>query len=117
MIYKYIYLDTNVYKQRLMKLSQKIREFEESCRFESLSQEQVTLESELCDFELNLHKYQNVTRNVNKATFAASSSKNIKGSQDYKEIQDFHALIAKTGKHIPTFIFVSIIKIYCKNSQ
>ncbi|XP_032683526.1 coiled-coil domain-containing protein 112-like isoform X2 [Odontomachus brunneus] len=90
-------LDTNSYKQRLVKLSQKIRDFEESCQFESLTQEQTTLESELREFELNLHKYQNVTRNVNKPTFAASSSKNVKDSQDYKEVQEFHALIAKTG--------------------
>ncbi|XP_014483136.1 PREDICTED: coiled-coil domain-containing protein 112-like [Dinoponera quadriceps] len=90
-------LDTNAYKQRLIRLSQKIRDFQESCRIESLSQEQTTLESEVREFKLNLHKYENVTRNVNKPTFAASSNKNAKGSKDYKEIQDFQALIAKTG--------------------
>lgn len=99
-----------------MKLSQKIRDFEESCQFESLTQEQTTLESELREFELNLHKYENVTRNINKPTFAASSSKNVKGNQDYKEVQDFNALIAKTSK-ILVLVYISIIKIHCKNPQ
>ncbi|KAL6419893.1 hypothetical protein ACFW04_011003 [Cataglyphis niger] len=78
-------LDTNVYKQRLVRLSQKIRDFKESCQLETLSQEQITLESELREVESNLHKYQS-------ATDSKSTSCN-----DYKGIQDFHALIAKTG--------------------
>ncbi|KAL6419894.1 hypothetical protein ACFW04_011003 [Cataglyphis niger] len=56
-------LDTNVYKQRLVRLSQKIRDFKESCQLETLSQEQITLESELREVESNLHKYQSYTDN------------------------------------------------------
>lgn len=80
-----------------MRLSQKMRDFQESCQFESLSQEQKTLESELREFEVNLPKYQITSHNVSKSTVASTSNKNVKSSQDYKEVQDFHALIAKTG--------------------
>lgn len=89
--------DINAYKQRLVRLSQKIRDFKESCQLESLSQEQTALESELREFELNLHKYESATGGVGKPTSAASSNKANKSCHDYKEIQDFHALIAKTG--------------------
>lgn len=81
-----------------MKLSQKIRDFQESCQLQSttLSQEQTVLESELCEFESNLHKYENATGNIGKST-AAFSNKENKRCCDYKEIEDFQELIAKTG--------------------
>ncbi|XP_072750360.1 uncharacterized protein [Anoplolepis gracilipes] len=88
-------LDTSAYKQRLVKLSQKIRDFKKSCQLETLSQEQTTLESELREFESNLHKYESATGS--KPTFATSSNKKNKKCDDYKGIQDYHALIAKTG--------------------
>ncbi|XP_050460801.1 LOW QUALITY PROTEIN: coiled-coil domain-containing protein 112-like [Cataglyphis hispanica] len=88
-------LDINVYKQRLVRLSQKIRDFKESCQLETLSQEQITLESELREVESNLHKYQSATDS--KPTSVTSSNKESKKCNDYKGIQDFHALIAKTG--------------------
>ncbi|RLU24815.1 hypothetical protein DMN91_002905 [Ooceraea biroi] len=90
-------VDTNAYKQRLMRLSQKIRDFKESCQLQTLSQEQTALESDLREFESNLHKYESATGSVGKPTSAASSSMENKRRHDYKEIQDFHALIAKTG--------------------
>lgn len=94
-----VYLDTNAYKQRLVRLSQKIRDFKESCQLQTLSQEQTTLESELREFESNLHKYESATGS--KPTSATSSNKENKKCNDYKGIQDFHALIAKTGtRHI-----------------
>lgn len=92
-----LYLDTNAYKQRLVKLSRKIRDFKESCQLETLSQEQTTLESELREFESSLHKYESATGNIGKSTSAAFSNKENKRCHDYKEIHDFHALIAKTG--------------------
>ncbi|EZA57827.1 Coiled-coil domain-containing protein [Ooceraea biroi] len=80
-----------------MRLSQKIRDFKESCQLQTLSQEQTALESDLREFESNLHKYESATGSVGKPTSAASSSMENKRRHDYKEIQDFHALIAKTG--------------------
>ncbi|XP_029173360.1 coiled-coil domain-containing protein 112-like [Nylanderia fulva] len=88
-------LDTNVYKQQLVRLSEKIRDFKESCQLQTLSQEQTALESELREFQSNLHKYESATGS--KPTFATSSNKENKKCNDYKGIQDFHALIAKTG--------------------
>ncbi|XP_028045101.1 coiled-coil domain-containing protein 112 [Monomorium pharaonis] len=92
-------LDTNAYKQRLERLSQKIRDFQESSQLQAatLSQEQTALESELREFESNLHKYENATGSIGKPTSAASSNKENKKCYDYKEIEDFHELIAKTG--------------------
>ncbi|XP_071646759.1 uncharacterized protein [Temnothorax longispinosus] len=91
-------LDTNAYKLRLVKLSQKIRDFQETCQLQTttLSQEQTALESELREFESNLHKYENATGSIGKPTSAASSKENKK-CYDYKEIENFHELIAKTG--------------------
>lgn len=94
-----IYLDTNVYKQRLIRLSQKIQDFKESCQLQTLSQEQTILESELREFESNLHKYESATGG--NPTSVTSSNKENKKCNDYMGIQDFHALIAKTGtRHI-----------------
>ncbi|XP_012219446.1 coiled-coil domain-containing protein 112-like isoform X2 [Linepithema humile] len=90
-------LDTNAYKQRLVRLSRKIRDFKESCQLETLSQEQTSLESELREFESSLHKYESATGNIGKPTSAAFFNKENKRCHDYKEIHDFHALIAKTG--------------------
>ncbi|KYQ60471.1 hypothetical protein ALC60_00454 [Trachymyrmex zeteki] len=92
-------LDTNVYKQRLLKLSQNIRNFQESWqqKIAILSQEQTVLESELRKFESNLYKYENVTSRIGKQTSAMSSIKKNKRCYDYKEIKDLHELIAKTG--------------------
>jgi len=82
-----------------VKLSQKIRDFQESCQLQiaTLSQDQTALESELREFESNLHKYENATGSIGKSTSAASSNKENKRCYDYKEIKDFHELIAKTG--------------------
>lgn len=88
-------LDINAYKQRLVKLSQKIRDFKESCQLQILSQEQTTLESELHEFESNLHKYESATNS--KPTSVTFSNKENKKCNDYKGIEDFHALITKTG--------------------
>ncbi|GAB1862926.1 Coiled-coil domain-containing protein 112 [Camponotus japonicus] len=88
-------LDTNVYKQRLIRLSQKIQDFKESCQLQTLSQEQTTLESELREFESNLHKYESATGG--NPTSVTSSNKENKKCNYYMGIQDFHALIAKTG--------------------
>lgn len=85
-----------------MKLSQKIRDFQESCQLQAttLSQEQTSLESELREFESNLHKYENATGSIGKPTSGAASKENKK-DYDYKEIENFHELIAKTGtEHI-----------------
>lgn len=81
-----------------MKLSQKIRDFQESCQLQAttLSQEQTSLESELHEFESNLHKYENATGSIGKPTSGAASKENKK-DYDYKEIENFHELIAKTG--------------------
>lgn len=64
-----------------------------------MSQEQTILESELREFQINLHKYESAIGSTGKSPSVASSStaKRNKKGQDYKEIQDFHALIAKTG--------------------
>ncbi|XP_070165299.1 coiled-coil domain-containing protein 112 [Polyergus mexicanus] len=88
-------LDINAYKQRLVKLSQKIRDFKESCQSRTLSQEQITLESELHEFESNLNKYESATDS--KPTSVTFSNKENKKCNDYKGIQDFYALITKTG--------------------
>lgn len=82
-----------------MKLSQKIRDFQESCQLQSttLPQEQTALESELCEFESNLHKYENATGSISKSMSTAFSNKENKRCCDYKEIEDFQELIAKTG--------------------
>lgn len=92
-----------------MRLSQKIRDFKEcSSDLQSLPREQTALESELHEFELNLHKYESATDSIeSKSTSASSTSsrKENKRCHDYKEIQDFHALIAKTG----TFIFTGAL--------
>lgn len=91
-----------------MRLSQKIRDFEESCQLQTttLSQEQTALESELREFESNLHKYENATGNIGKPKSVAASKENKK-CYDYKEIENFHELITKTG--IPnTFAFACV---------
>ncbi|XP_011065187.1 PREDICTED: coiled-coil domain-containing protein 112-like [Acromyrmex echinatior] len=92
-------LDTNAYKQRLLKLSQKIRNFQESCqqKIATLSQEQTALESELREFESNLHKYEDTISRIGKPTSAMSANKENKRCYNYKKIEDLHELIAKTG--------------------
>ncbi|KAG5318746.1 CC112 protein, partial [Pseudoatta argentina] len=92
-------LDTNAYKQRLLKLSQKIRNFQESCqqKIATLSQEQTALESELREFESNLHKYEDTTSRIGKPTSTMSANKENKRCYNYKKIGDLHELIAKTG--------------------
>jgi len=90
--------DANAYRQQLMRVSRKIQDFKESCQLRTLSQEQTALESELRGFESNLPKYEKVIGSVGKPTFAGSAMEN-KRRHDYKEIHDFHALIAKTGRH------------------
>lgn len=76
-------------------MSQKIQDFKESCELQALSQEQTTLESELREFESNLHKYESATGG--KLSSVTFSNKENKKCNDYSGIQDFHALIAETG--------------------
>jgi len=90
--------DANAYRQQLMRVSRKIQDFKEtSCQLRTLSQEQTALESELRGFESNLLKYESVTGSFDKPTSAGSSNMENKRRHDYKEVHDFHALIAKTG--------------------
>jgi len=87
--------DADTYRQQLMKVSRKIQDLKESCQLCTLSQEQTALESELREFESNLHKYESANGSIGKST--ASINMENKRHHDYKEIHDFHALITKTG--------------------
>lgn len=94
-----------------MRLSQKIRDFQESCQLQTaiLSQEQTALESELCEFESNLHKYESTSDNISKSMSVISSNKEDKRCYNYKEIKDFYELIAKTGnkQHLHSTMLVT----------
>lgn len=88
-----------------MRLSQKIKNLKISCQLESLSQEQTVLQSELREFEMNLRNYESAIGSLNKPTSVVSCNKENKKCHDYKDIDDFHALIAKTGNmysYLPT---------------
>ncbi|XP_076231231.1 uncharacterized protein LOC143177253 [Calliopsis andreniformis] len=88
-------LDVATYKLKLIKISQKIQDLKEFCPVQSLMEEQTEIEAELREFEPQLHKYENVQKNP--ISLRQSRTENRKGKQDYKEVQDFHTLVTRTG--------------------
>nr|XP_012141435.1 PREDICTED: coiled-coil domain-containing protein 112-like [Megachile rotundata] len=90
-------LDVNTYKLKLIKLSQKMQDLKKSCCVQSLLEEQAVIESELREFQPNLQKYENIQKSVSQSALYASRTENKKENQDYKDVHDFHALVALTG--------------------
>ncbi|XP_078036426.1 uncharacterized protein LOC144469726 [Augochlora pura] len=89
-------LDVNAYRLKLFKLSQKIQDLTATCSVhETLAQEQTVLDNELREFAPQLEKCEKLRR------YALSSSHGrpeIKTERmNWKDVQDFHALVAKTG--------------------
>ncbi|KZC07973.1 hypothetical protein WN55_09036 [Dufourea novaeangliae] len=89
-------LDVNTYKLKLFKLSQKMQDLKKSCSIrDTLAQEQTLLDSELRDFEPQLQKCEMLRKDA--LISSQTRVDNRKENQDYKDAQDFHALVAKTG--------------------
>nr|XP_034181504.1 coiled-coil domain-containing protein 112-like [Osmia lignaria] len=88
-------LDINTYKLKLIKLSQKMQDLKKSCCIEPLMQEQAVLEAELREFQPSIQKYENLQKNVTSS--GSNKMETKKETQDYKDVHDFHALVALTG--------------------
>ncbi|CAK9800696.1 hypothetical protein ANTQUA_LOCUS2537 [Anthophora quadrimaculata] len=91
-------LDVNKYKLKLIKLKQKMQDFEESCPIQTLTQEKDDLDTELHKFASNLKKFENVQKNVAILSPTCQTKiDNKKEKVEYHVVDDFHTLIATTG--------------------
>ncbi|CAK9811773.1 hypothetical protein ANTPLA_LOCUS7158 [Anthophora plagiata] len=91
-------LDVNKYKLKLIKLKQKMQDFEESCPIQTLTQEKDDLETELHEFAPDLKKFENVQKNVTiLSPTCRTKIDNKKEKVEYHDVDDFHALVAATG--------------------
>ncbi|XP_054015983.1 coiled-coil domain-containing protein 112-like [Hylaeus anthracinus] len=88
-------LDVNTYKLKLIKFWQKMQDFKKSCCIEALVEEQATLRNELRDFEPRIKKYEHFQKNVLSACQSRIESRRER--KDYRDAEDFHALVARTG--------------------
>lgn len=98
--YSYISLcsDINTYKSKLIKLSQKMQDFEESCPIQTLTEEGSTLNSELHELDFDLDKYEKAQKNATLLSLSCKSKvDNKQGKSECKDVDDFHALVAVTG--------------------
>ncbi|XP_033348088.1 coiled-coil domain-containing protein 112-like [Bombus vosnesenskii] len=91
-------LDVNTYKSKLIKLSQKMQDFEKSCPIETLMEEGTALNTEVHEFEFNLDKYEKAQKNRTRLSLLCKSKiENRQHNTGCKDIDDFHALVAVTG--------------------
>ncbi|CAD1470814.1 unnamed protein product, partial [Heterotrigona itama] len=91
-------LDVNTYKSKLIKLSQKMQAFEKSCPSRALTEEGNTLSSELHELDFDLDKYEKAQRNATLLSLSCKSKvENKQKKSEYKDVDDFHALVAVTG--------------------
>ncbi|XP_076162844.1 uncharacterized protein LOC143144375 isoform X2 [Ptiloglossa arizonensis] len=88
-------LDINTYKLKLIKFWQKMQDFKKSCSIQNLVEEQTVLDAELREFEPQLQKYENIHKNV--LSSCQNRIGNKKERQDYRDVEDFHTLVARTG--------------------
>ncbi|XP_015603608.1 coiled-coil domain-containing protein 112-like [Cephus cinctus] len=93
-------LDTNNYKQKLLKLARNIEILKKSCPLQTLMEEEVQLETELNEIARSFSKFDNCT---NKETASCIRrgilrSKSVERSHTFcREVQDFNTLVARTG--------------------
>lgn len=91
----------NTYKSKLIKLSQKMQDFEKSCPIETLMEEGTALNTEVHEFEFNLDKYEKAQKNRTRLSLLCKSKiENRQHNTGCKDIDDFHALVAVTGNEI-----------------
>ncbi|CAL7939020.1 unnamed protein product [Xylocopa violacea] len=91
-------LDVNTYKLKLIKLSQKMQDFKKSCPIQSLMEETAVLDEELYEFEPNLQKYEKAQKSATLMSLSCpSKTENRNEKIEYKDVDDFHSLVAVTG--------------------
>ncbi|KOX69626.1 hypothetical protein WN51_05181 [Melipona quadrifasciata] len=91
-------LDINTYKSKLIKLSRKMQDFEKSCPIQALTEEGGALNSELHELDFDLDKYEKAQKNATLLSLSCKSKvKNKREKSEYKDTDDFHALVAVTG--------------------
>lgn len=72
-----------------------MQDFKKSCSIQNLVEEQTVLDAELREFEPQLQKYENIHKNV--LSSCQNRIGNKKERQDYRDVEDFHTLVARTG--------------------
>ncbi|XP_046824754.1 coiled-coil domain-containing protein 112-like [Vespa crabro] len=92
-------LDINEFKSKLIEISKKLNDFKKTCPLQTLSDDGNKLDSDLKEFSSRLHKYNTVNKTIKSSIIDLSSfdKDKKKNHEDYEEIEDFHALIVKTG--------------------
>ncbi|XP_047358899.1 coiled-coil domain-containing protein 112-like [Vespa velutina] len=92
-------LDINKFKSKLIEISKKLNDFKKTCPLQTLSDDGNKLDSDLKEFSSRLHKYNTVNKTIKSSIIDLSSfdKDKKKNHEDYEEIEDFHALIVKTG--------------------
>ncbi|XP_035740055.1 coiled-coil domain-containing protein 112-like [Vespa mandarinia] len=92
-------LDINEFKSKLIEISKKLNDFKKTCPLQTLSEDGNKLDSDLKEFSSRLHKYNTVNKTIKSSIINLSSfdKDKKKNHEDYEEIEDFHALIVKTG--------------------
>ena len=96
-----ISLDVDGYKSKLYNLWQKIQEFYKKEFIDLLIEEQNALESDLMQFNMTLHRYENCRYFKGSLISSKNPYRGIymeSDSQDYDEVENFSSLVAKTGK-------------------
>lgn len=72
-----------------------MQDFKKSCSIQTLVDEQSALDTELREFQPQLQKYESVQKRA--MSLCQNRTESRKEKQDFKEVQDFHDLVARTG--------------------
>ncbi|KAK2582562.1 hypothetical protein KPH14_004853 [Odynerus spinipes] len=92
-------LDINEFKSKLIELSKRLDDFKKTCPLQTLIEEGSKLDSEVKEFAWCLDRYSTVNTEIKSSMVDVSSfdKEKKKECEDYEEVQDFYALVAKTG--------------------
>ncbi|XP_043283188.1 coiled-coil domain-containing protein 112-like [Venturia canescens] len=108
-------IDIESFRDKLMSLASKFREFEKDTTMEALANEEMELDREISLLPLDSMKKENRTSCRRKK----SRENNVTDFQDYRGAKDFDALIAKTGHtqywSEPDHLFFLKVRKNCEN--
>ncbi|XP_066599144.1 coiled-coil domain-containing protein 112-like [Prorops nasuta] len=90
-------IDARKWRIKLTNLLNKIQETKKSCNLEDSLEEQTKLESELNQFYVNMGKVEKVKKSLKILNTDKLRDKKKISVDDYKNVTDFHSLIARTG--------------------
>ncbi|KAG6798431.1 coiled-coil domain-containing protein [Apis mellifera caucasica] len=90
-------LDVNVYKSKLIKLSQNMQDFKKSYPIESLKEEGDALNVEFQECNFNFDKYEKNATTRGPLSCKTKTENKKKEKIEFKDVDDFHSLVAITG--------------------